>query len=68
MPPAACVSDPPAYTQPTQKAGTPRGYSVRRLVSLPNQGFGVGLTSTIALIINYLGTPFGRAFTEWRVG
>lgn len=38
--------------------------SVRRTISLPNQGFGVELTDVIALIINYLGSPFGHAFAE----
>ena len=45
------------------KTGTPRGYSARRAVSLLNQGFGVKFRDTIALIVNYLDTPFGRAFT-----
>lgn len=36
-------------------------------VSLLNRSFKVGLTSAIALIINYLSTPFGLAFTGWQV-
>lgn len=61
------VGDLSAYMQPPAQAGHARGSSARRAVSLLNQGFGVGLTSAIALIINYLGSPFGRAFAEWRV-
>ena len=57
-----------AYIQPSTKAGTPRGSSVRRAVSLLNQGFWVEFTDAIALIINYLGAPFGCAFAEWYVG
>ena len=51
-----------AYMQPT-----PGGHATRlpsaAEVSLLNQGFGVKFRNTIALIINYLDTPFGRAFT-----
>jgi len=57
-----------AYIQPSTKAGTPRGSSVRWAVSLLNQGFWVEFTDAIALIINYLGAPFGCAFAEWCVG
>lgn len=44
--------------------GEGRHDTVWRSVSLPNQGFGVEFTDAIALIINYLGSPFGRAFAE----
>lgn len=37
-------------------------------VLLLTQGFGVKFKSAIALIINYLGSPFGWAFTERCVG
>ena len=46
------------------QGGHAQSSSVRRSVSLPNQGFGVEFTDAIALIINYLGSPFGRAFAE----
>lgn len=41
-----------------------RVFPVRRGVSLLNQGFGVGLTNAIALIINCLGVHFGICFTK----
>ena len=48
------------------------GHTTRLLsaagVSLLNQGFWVEFTDAIALIINYLGVPFGCAFAEWYVG
>lgn len=46
------------------QGGHAQSSSVWRSVSLPNQGFGVEFTDAIALIINYLGSPFGRAFAE----
>lgn len=58
------VGDLSAYMQPPEKAGTEEVSSARRAVSLLNQGFWVDLTEAIALIINYLGAPFGRAFAE----
>lgn len=54
------------YAADTQ-AGTPRRSSARRAVLLLNQGFGVKFKDAIALIINYLGAPFG-AFTERCIG
>ena len=42
--------------------------SPRRAVLLLNQGFGVKFKDVIALIINYLGAPFGWTFTERYVG
>ena len=53
-----------AYMQPPAQAGTPRGSTVRRTVSFLNQNFEVELTDVIALIINYLGVPFGMGFTK----
>lgn len=39
--------------------GHAQSSSVRRAVLLQNQGFGVKFKDAIALIINYLGAPFG---------
>lgn len=62
------VGDLSAYMQPPEKAGTEEASSVRRAVSLLNQGFVVEFRDAIALIINYLGAPFGCAFAEQCVG
>ena len=43
--------------------GTQRGSPARRAVLLLNQSCRESLMDTIALIINYLDAPFGRAFT-----
>jgi hypothetical protein len=48
--------------------GHAQSSSVRRAVLLLNQGFGVKFKDAIALIINYLGAPFGWTFTEQYVG
>ena len=48
--------------------GHAQSSSVRRAVLLLNQGFGVKFKDAIALIINYLGAPFGWTFTERYVG
>ena len=45
------------------EAGTQRGSSVRRSISLENRSFGVEFEDVIALIINYLDVPFGMSFT-----
>ena len=62
------VGDLSAYMQPPAQAGHARGSSARRAVSLPKQSFRVMFRAAIALIINYLGAPFGCAFAEWCVG
>ena len=54
----------PAYSQPDTYAGTHANSSARRAVSLLNQSCRVRLTDAITLIINYLGAPFGYAFTK----
>ena len=48
--------------------GTQRGSPARWAVSLTNQSCRVRLIDAITLIINYLGAPFGCAFTELFVG
>lgn len=53
-----------AYMQPPAQAGTPRGSTARRAVSFLNQNFEVELADVIALIVNYLGVPFGMGFTK----
>ena len=50
------------YTAGTM-AGADGGASARRAVSLLNQSCRVRLIDAITLIINYLGAPFGCAFT-----
>lgn len=42
--------------------GHAQSSSVRRAVLLLNQGFGMKFRDAIALIINYLGAPLGKAF------
>ena len=54
----------PAYSQPDTYAGTHANSSARRAVSLLNQSCRVRLIDAITLIINYLGAPFGYAFTK----
>ena len=51
------------YTAGTM-AGADGGASARRAVSLLNQSCRVRLIDAITLIINYLGAPFGYAFTK----
>ena len=53
----------PAYSQPDTQTGTPRGSSARRAISRLNRSCRVRLIDAITLIINYLGAPFGCAFT-----
>ena len=55
------------YTAGTM-AGADGGASARRAVSLLNQSCRVRLIDAITLIINYLGAPFGYAFTKMFVG
>ena len=50
------------------QAGTHANSSARRAVSRLNQSCRVRLIDTITRIINYLGAPFGYAFTELFVG
>ena len=52
----------------TPSGGHTLDSSARQAVSLLNQGFGVESTDAIALIINYLSTPLGRAFVECFIG
>ena len=56
-----------AYTGGTV-AGADGGASARRVLSRLNQSCRVRLIDAITLIINYLGAPFGCAFTELFVG
>ena len=49
--------------QPGPQAGTHANSSARRAVSRLNQSCRVRLIDAITLIINYLGAPFGCAFT-----
>ena len=54
---------PASILQPGTQAGTHANSSAWRAISLLNQSCRVRLIDAITLIINYLGAPFGRAFT-----